>query len=71
MTDIFKRGNRKDCSNYRGISLLNTGYKIYAKIITQRLNIIAETLLHKEQNGFRRDRFCMDGFTIAQLLKKH
>jgi hypothetical protein len=47
-----KTGNRKDCGNYRGISLLNSGYKIYDKIITQRLNIIAETLLHEGQNGF-------------------
>jgi sorting nexin-29 len=45
---IFKTGNRKDCSNYRGISLLNSGYEIYAKIITQRLNTITETLLHGE-----------------------
>jgi hypothetical protein len=51
---IFKTENRKDCSNYRGTSLLNSGYKIFAKIVNERLNTIAETLLHEEQNGFRR-----------------
>jgi hypothetical protein len=72
VTHIFKTGNRKDIINYRGISLLNSGYKTDAKIITQRLNTIAETLLHEEQNGFRRNRSCMDGvFIIAQLLEKY
>ena len=33
---LFKKGKRDDCSDYRGISLVNSGYKIYAKIITQR-----------------------------------
>jgi len=33
-----------------GISLLNTGYKIYTQIIAERLTVIAETLLIEEQN---------------------
>jgi hypothetical protein len=39
---IFKQGNRWDFNNYKGISLLNAAYKIYAKISTRRLNIINE-----------------------------
>src|SRR5215475_7162464 len=55
-----KKGKRDDCSNYRGISLLNSGCKIYAKIITQRLKPIPEAILLEEQNGFRRGRSCID-----------
>jgi hypothetical protein len=33
-----------------GISLLNTGYKIYSKIIAKRLTVIAGALLLEAQN---------------------
>lgn len=69
---IHKRGNKKVINNYRGICLLNTAYKIYAKIVTNRLNIIADTIILEEQNGFRRNRSCIDGvFTLAQIIEKH
>jgi hypothetical protein len=47
-----KKGDRNNPDNYRGISLLNSGYKIYSKIIAKRLTAIAEVLLLEEQNGF-------------------
>jgi sorting nexin-29 len=69
---IFKKGDRKDCNDYRVISLLNSGYKIYAKLIAQRLSTIADTMLLEEQNGFRINRSCIDGvFSTAQLIEKH
>jgi len=52
---IHKKGDRNNPDNYRGISLLNTGYKIYSKIIAKRLTEIAEVLL-EEQNRFRNRR---------------
>ena len=51
---IHKKGDRNNPDNYRGISLLNTGYKIYSKIIAKRLAVIADVLLLEEQNGFRK-----------------
>ena len=55
-----------------GISLLNTGYKIYTKIIAKRLTVIAETLLIEEQNGFRKGKSCMDCiFSASQIIEKH
>ena len=68
---IFKKGQRNECRNYRGISLLNVMYKIYARIITSRLKVITETHISEEQNGFRKGRACIDNvFTIKQIIEK-
>ena len=58
--------------NYRGISLLDTGYKIYSKLTAKRLTVIADVLLLEEQNGFRKGRSCMDCiFSASQIIEKH
>ena len=57
--------------NYRGITNLNSGYKIYGKIITQRFKTISEAILLEEQNGFRIGRSCIDNvFTTKQTIEK-
>jgi hypothetical protein len=69
---LFKKGDRAVCDNYRGISLLCTVYKIYAKIIARRIGRIIEPLISKEQNGFRKGHSCTDSiFFIQQLVEKH
>ena len=51
---IFKKGDPKNLDNYRGITLINTLCKIYAKILAERLsNINAKfNIIRKEQSGF-------------------
>jgi hypothetical protein len=44
----LQKGNRMECSNCRDISLLNSSYKIYAKIISNRVNKIAEGIIKEE-----------------------
>jgi sorting nexin-29 len=68
---IFGKGDRLKCENYRGISLLNEGYKIYAKIITARLQKIIKAIMLEEQSGFRKGRLCADNiFILKQLIEK-
>ena len=68
---IYKKGEKSECSNYRGISLLNTAYKILATVINNRLTTYAEDLLSQEQNGFRRNRSTTDNiFIMRQILEK-
>jgi sorting nexin-29 len=68
---IYKKGEKSGCSNYRGISLLNTAYKILATVIINRLTTYAEGLLSQEQNGFRRNRSTtVNIFIMRQILEK-
>ncbi|KAI0212570.1 hypothetical protein LSAT2_002517, partial [Lamellibrachia satsuma] len=66
-----KKGDRSDCGNYRGISLLSTAGKILAKILLKRLQTIAELILPESQCGFRTSRSTIDMiFTLRQLQEK-
>ena len=68
---LFKKVTSDERLNYGGISPLHSGYKIYAKIITQRLKTILEAILLEEQNGFRIGRSSIDNaFTIEQKIEK-
>lgn len=68
---LFKKGKRSNCKNYRGISLLNVGYKIYSKIINNRMKVITEAIILEEQSGFRPGRSCTDNvFTIKRIIEK-
>jgi hypothetical protein len=53
---LSKKGKRGNCSNYRGISLLNSGYEIYGKIITQRFKTISEAILLEEKKRIQNTR---------------
>ena len=51
---IYKnKGNKADCGNYRGISLLSIAGKIFACPILNRLITLSEKFLPVAQCGFR------------------
>ena len=49
---IYKKGDKKRIQNYRPISLLTADYKIFAKILTERLKKVLTKLIGAEQQGF-------------------
>jgi hypothetical protein len=68
---IHKKGDKTDCNNYRGISLLSTAYKILFNILLVRLTPYVNEIIGDHQCGFRRNRSTADQiFYIRQILEK-
>lgn len=69
---IYKnKGNKKDCNNYRGISLISNAMKILEQIIDKRLRATLENTLYESQSGFRQGRSIQDQiFSMKQLIQK-
>ena len=60
-----------ECSNYRGVSLLCTTYKVFSNILFTRLSSYAENIIGDYQCGFRKDRSTIEQiFNIRQILEK-
>jgi hypothetical protein len=68
---IHKNGDKTDCSNYRGISLLSTSYKIFLNILLSRLIPYADEITGSHQCGCQCNRSTTDQiFYIRQILEK-
>ena len=68
---IYKKSDKTHCSNYRGISLLPTIYKILSNILLSRITSYAEEITGDHQRGFQRNRLTTDHiFCIRQIFKK-
>ncbi|XP_013163277.1 PREDICTED: uncharacterized protein LOC106114561 [Papilio xuthus] len=68
---LHKKGDVLDCKNYRGISLLCTGYKVLAKVLFNKLAPYVEAKIGEYQCGFRPNRSTIDQiFSLRQILEK-
>lgn len=69
---IHKKNDRLECFNYRGITLLQTGYKVFSRILYNRLKSYTEEIIGDYQCGFRHNRSTIDHiFTLKQLMEKY
>ena len=61
------KGDRSDCNNYRGISLLIIVGKVFARVVLSRLQELAARIYPESQSGFRSDRSTVDMiFSVRQ-----
>ena len=69
---MYKDGDKRDTSNYRGITLLSIVGKVYGQVINERLMKWCEAngILVEEQGGFRPHRGCPDQlFSLVEILQ--
>jgi len=68
---IHKKGDKQDCNNYRGKSLLNVVYKIFSNCILDRIKEKDDQIIGHYQGRFRTNRSTTDQiFIIRQLYQK-
>jgi hypothetical protein len=71
VTPIHKKGDKTYCSNYWGIALLSSSYKILYTILVCRLIPYANEIIGHHQFGFTCNRSVTDKiFYIHQILEK-
>lgn len=70
ISPLFNKGDHDSTSNYRGIALLNTAYKIYAAVLAERLikEVKQKNILSETQAGFRKQRGTMDNIVLLNHL---
>ena len=68
---IFKKGDRRECFNYRGTTLLSLPGKVYARVLERKCRTIVEPKIQDTQCGFRPGRGTTDQlFTLRQVFEK-
>ena len=64
------KGSKADCSNYRGISLISTVVRIFAKVILNWLITMSEANLPEAQHGFHPGHSMVNMiFSVRQVPK--
>ena len=77
IVNLFKKGNRGDPGNYRGVTLLSVVGKVFCKILNRFVQCLDKGgALYEGQAGFRVNRSCMDNvYTLCKAglgrIKKH
>ncbi|KAK3571245.1 hypothetical protein QTP86_005959 [Hemibagrus guttatus] len=67
---LFKKGDRRVCSNYRGITLLSLPGKVYSRVLERRVQPLVEPRIQEEQCGFRPGRGTLDQlYTLHRVLE--
>ena len=66
---VFKKGAADDPANYRPISLLQTCYKLYARIIANRLSAGLDSHIRELQYGFRQGRSTSEAIYLVRRLQ--
>ncbi|KAF5352050.1 hypothetical protein D9758_009406 [Tetrapyrgos nigripes] len=68
MCPLYKKNDKCEIANYRPITLLNTDYKIFTKVLATKLGKVAPDLLHHNQAGFVPGRQISDQTKLIRMV---
>ena len=69
---LHKKGDRTVCANYRGLSILNIGYKLLASVLFKVLYPYYKECIGEYQAGFISSISTVDNiFIVRQLSEKY
>ena len=69
ITLLFKKSDRTDVRNYRPLTMLNTDYKIYTKILAERLKTVVHQFVAECQKGFVPKTFISECSMLLHLVE--
>ena len=70
ITMIFKAGDRTDPANYRPITLLNSDYRAYTRVLASRLGPVLSSVIDSHQTAFLPGRHIGENILLAQALPR-
>ena len=65
------KGDRCECSNSRGISLLSAMGKLYVRVLFGRIRSRTDDVLGEEQCGFKNGRRCVEQFFCGEVVVRN
>lgn len=68
---LHKKGDKQNVNNYRGISLLPVGYKIFSTILLNKVEATLDGHLGEYQSGFRKGRSCSEQIFNLKSIIRH
>ena len=66
LTLLYKKGDKRNLDNWRPISLLNTDYKIIARVMSHRLQKVLHKIISCDQTGYIKGRSASDNLRLVQ-----
>ena len=63
-----KKGDLRNCNNYRGIMLLSVPGKVFNRVLLERMREAVDPKLRDQQAGFRRNRSCADQIASLRII---
>jgi hypothetical protein len=66
-----EEGDIRDPSKLRPISLLNTDYRLYMRVLAERLKPRLKEMIHPDQTGFVPKRFIIDNVATVKIFSEN